>query len=279
MRLTGLNVHPVKSTAIRPLGEAVVLRSGLADDRSWVVVDADGVLVCARKEHSLFTITADTPATDRSVTQGLRLRAAGLDDLTVQEPTGPLVRARVHKHELQGVPAGPEADAWVSKALGRDGLRLVWCDDPSRRGLNPEFSSPGDHTAFADGYPVTIASEASLLQLNRWIDERRIEEGEAPQDPLPMLRFRPNLVVDGDEPFAEDRWSRVRVGGVGFRVAKKVDRCVMTTLDPETLRTAREPVRTLARHRLFDGLPMFAMFLIPETTGLIRTGDPVEVTG
>lgn len=275
MRLTGLHVHPVKSTATRPLGTAVVQLRGLADDRSWVVVDHEGVLVSAREAHELFTITADTPATDPSVTSALRLRAPGLDDLTLSEPTGPLVRARVHKQELQGISAGAEADAWVSKAARRDGLRLVWCDDPTRRRLNPEFSVPGDHTAFADGYPVTIASEASLRQLNQWIAERRLENSEPAQEPLQMQRFRPNLVVDGDEPFAEDHWRRVTVGDVTFRVAKQVDRCVMTTVDPDTLGTGHEPIRTLARHRLFDHLTMFAMFLIPETTGSVHVGNEV----
>ena len=78
---------------------------------------------------------------------------------------------RLFSRELQGVPGGVEADAWVRKALGRDDVRLVWCDDPTRRRLNPEFSRPGDHTAYADGYPVTIASEASLRRLHDWIVE------------------------------------------------------------------------------------------------------------
>ena len=278
MRLTGLHVHPVKSTAVRSVDEAAVLPRGLADDRSWVVVDADGVLVSAREEHGLLAILADTPRTDPTVSSALRLRAPGLEDLMLPEPTGDLVRARVHKHELQGIPAGPEADAWVSKAVGRDGLRLVWCDDPTRRSLNPAFSSPGDHTAFADGYPVTIATESSLRQLNEWVSQRRAEEGEPVQPSLEMRRFRPNLVVDGEKPFAEDDWHLVEVGDVVLRVAKQTDRCVMTTIDPSTLAGGKEPIRSLARHRRFDRLPMFAMFLIPQTTGTIRVGDPVRVT-
>ena len=275
MRLTGLNVHPVKSTAIRPVESAEVLPRGLADDRSWVVVDADGVLVSARELHSLFAITADTPTTDPSVTTALRLRSAGLGDLSLAEPTGSLVRAMIHGHELKGIPAGPVADAWISKAAGRGDLRLVWCDDPTRRRLNPEHSAPGDHTAFADGYPVTVATEASLRQVNEWIAVRAQEEGEELPDPLPMQRFRPNLVVDGGEAFAEDQWRSVEVGDVRFRVAKPNARCVMTTIHLDSLQTGREPIRTLARHRLVDHKTMFALNLIPETTGTIRVGDEV----
>ena len=277
MLLTSLNIHPVKSTAIRAVASAEVTPGGLDGDRTWVIVDAEGVLVSAREQHSLFAITADTPTTDPSLTSALRLRAADLPDLLVDVPTGELVRARVHEQELQGIPAGPQVDAWLRKAVGRDDLRLVWCDDPTRRTLNPAHSRPGDHTAYADGYPVTIATEASLRQLNDWITEGALGRGEEPPAPLPMERFRPNIVVDGDSPFAEDDWTSVQVGHVRFRVAKPTDRCVMTTIDLETLQTSKEPIRTLARHRLVDHKTLFAVNLIPETTGRISVGDAVTV--
>jgi uncharacterized protein YcbX len=275
--LTGLNIHPVKSTAIRPVAWADVMLGGLDGDRTWVIVDAEGVLVSARELHSLFAITPDTPTTDPSLTSALRLRAADLPDLLVDVPTGDRVRTRIHEQELQGLPAGPEADAWLRKALGRDDLRLVWCDDPTRRMLDPAHSRPDDYTAYADGYPVTIASEASLRQLNDWITESALDRGEEPPAPLPMERFRPNVVVDGDTPFAEDDWTSVVVGDVRFRVAKPSDRCVMTTIDLESLQTSKEPIRTLARHRLVDHKTLFAVNLIPETTGRISVGDEVIV--
>jgi uncharacterized protein len=278
VQITGLGVHPVKSTAIRPLTHAEVMPRGLADDRSWVVVDRDGVIVTAREEHRLFAVTADTPRTDPDVERDLRLTAEGLAPLALDHPrTGDRVRVRLFSQELQGLPAGEEADAWVRAAVGRDDVRLVWCDDPTRRRLNPEFSRPGDHTAYADGYPVTLASEASLRRLNDWIVEEALERGEEPPAPLPMARFRPNLVVDGDEPFAEDAWTGVTVGDVRLRLAKPTDRCVMTTIDLASLSTGKEPVRTLARHRLVDHKTLFAISLIPETTGTVRVGDPVTV--
>lgn len=277
MLLTGLAVHPVKSTAIRPLESARVLPGGLEGDRTWVVVDADGVMVTAREAHSLFTVVADTPATDPTLGSALRLRAPELPDLLVGQPSGERARVLLFSQELQGIPAGLEADAWVQKALGRDDLRLIWCDDATRRTLNPAHSRPEDFTAYADGYPVTIASESSLRQLNDWIIEGALSRGEDPADPLPMERFRPNLVVDGDVAFGEDDWTSVQVGDVRFRVAKPNDRCVMTTIDLDTLNTSKEPIRTLARHRLVNHNTLFATNVIPETTGTIRVGDRVEV--
>jgi uncharacterized protein YcbX len=278
VKVTSLNVHPVKSTAVRPLTTAEVLPRGLADDRSWVVVDREGVLVTAREEHGLFSLVADTPRTDPALERDLRLRTAGLPDLVLDQPRADLVRVRLFSQELQGVPAGDEADTWLRTALGRDDVRLVWCDDPTRRRLNPEFSLPGDHTAYADGYPVTLATEASLRRLDDWIIEAALERGEEPPAPLEMARFRPNVVVDGDEPFAEDGWAGVTIGDVRFRVAKPTDRCVMTTIDLTSLTTGKEPIRTLSRHRQWDHKTWFAVSLVPDsagTAGTVRVGDPV----
>lgn len=276
MRLLQVNVHPLKSGAVRTLDSAMVHPRGLEDDRSWMLVGPDGRLVSAREAHGLFSIVADTPATDRAVPGALRLRAPGHPDLVVGQPVGAPVPVRLFSLDLQATPAGPEADGWLRSVLGTD-VRLVWCHDPARRRLQPGYSSPEDHTAFADAFPVTVASLASLRRLNDWIVERALETGEEPPAPLPIERFRANLVVDGDEPFAEDHWQELTVGDVRFRVAKPVSRCVMTTIDTETLTTAKEPIRTLARHRLVGGKTMFALHLLPLSTGWLRVGDEVSV--
>ncbi|MCP3423613.1 MOSC domain-containing protein [Nocardioides pinisoli] len=277
MRLVQLNVHPLKSGAIRPVTSSTVLPRGLADDRSWMLVDGDAGLVSAREVPGLFHVVADTPATDPSVGAALRLRAPGHPDLLVDVPQSAPVAVRLFSLHLHARPAGPDADAWLRRVLGRDDLRLVWCHAPEQRTLQPGFSQPGDHAAFPDSFPVTIASLASMRQLNDWMVERALELGEDPPGPLPIERFRANLVVDGDAPFAEDGWSRVVVGEVPFRIGKPVGRCVMATLDPLTLTTATEPTRTLARHRRFDGGKVFfAVHLVPETTGRISVGDEVR---
>jgi uncharacterized protein YcbX len=276
VELRAIAVHPVKSTAIRPLREARVCRWGLAGDRRWMVVDGDSVLVTARELHELFTITADTAETTPSAPRALRLSAPGHRPIDVEEPGTDPVPVRLHRHDLLARPAADEASAWLRDVLGRDDLTLVWCDDPARRPLNPSYSRPGDHTAFADGYPVTLASLDSLARLNDWIVEEALLRGEQPSPPLPIERFRPNLVVEGAEAFAEDDWRRVRIGDVTFRKAKLVDRCVMTTISLPDLTTAAEPIRTLARHRRWDGQTWFAIQLVPETTGRIAVGDAVS---
>lgn len=276
MKVVALNLHPVKSTAIRPVRSATVERAGLVGDRRWMVIDADGHLVSARELHGLLSVVTDTPQTGDEVRSGLRLRAAGAPDLTLDEGPGEEIPVRLHRHDLTGALVATEADAWLATVLGRPGLRLVRCVDPTRRALNPAHSAEGDHTAYADGYPVTLASRASVRQLHDWMSELAVERGEPVPQPLPEERFRANVVVDGDlEPFVEDSWGRVQLGAVRFRVAKRVDRCVMTTIDPDTLDAGHEPIRTLARHRRRDGATWFAVQLIPDGTGSVHVGDQV----
>lgn len=277
VKLSALAVHPVKSTAIRPVQQAYVDLAGLRGDREWMVVDRDGALVSARELPSLFRICSDTPATDDTVESGLRLSAPSLEPLTVKIPDAQRIPVRVHRTELEAVPAGAAAHDWIRRALGRDDVRLVWCDDPTRRRLNPAWAREPDHTAFADSSPLTLASTRSLAQVQEWMVQTALERGDEAPGALPMKRFRPNLVVDEvPEPFLEDSWSTVRVGEVGFRVAAPVDRCVMTTIDPGTQAKGKEPIRTLARHRAWSGKTWFAVKLVPETTGTLRVGDEVH---
>ncbi|MFL6108373.1 MAG: MOSC domain-containing protein [Marmoricola sp.] len=273
--VTGLAVHPVKSTAIRPLQRATVHPWGLAGDRRWMVVDADGTLVSARELHELFLVTADTPETEPGLPVALRLRARGFDPVDVSEPDADLVPVRLHANALQGRPAAQDAHDWISNVTGRRGLRLIWCDDPTRRTFQRDWAVPTDHAPYTDSCPITLASLSSLRQLDDWIAQEALERGEEVPAALPIGRFRPNVVVDGAEAFAEDGWARLRIGDVRFRQPKRVDRCVMTTISPTDLTTSKEPIRTLARYRLADQLTWFAVHLVPEGPGTISVGDEV----
>ena len=267
--LRAIAVYPVKSTAARALDEVEVEALALAGDRRWRVVDPDGECVTARRDRSLMLLRAvPTPS-------GLHLESIRGDrpPLEVPVPTGPLVAVTVHGRPLRGIPAAPQASDWVGALLGRDDVRLVHLGEP--RVLNPAHSRPEDRTAFADGYPVTLASTASLRRVQDWVAEGALERGEEPT-PIAMERFRPNLVVDGDlDAFVEDGWQQVQVGSVTFDVAKCIDRCVLTTIDPDTLGSGPEPIRALARHHAWDGVTWFGIQLIARGEGTRRVGDPV----
>lgn len=269
LSLASIYRYPVKSCRRDEMQRAEVEPWGLAGDRRWMLVDDEGAVVTARERPSLLLVT---PLLDGTA---LRLHAPRRPSLTVKVPDGEPAPVSVWDSRLDATPAAPEAHAWFSEVAGVP-LRLMYLDDPLRRRPNPRFSDAQDRVSFADGYPLLLTSEASLACLNRWI----AEGPRAADGPLPMTRFRPNVVVRGAAPWAEDGWRRLRIGAVTFRAVKGCDRCVMTMIDPETLSTTKEPVATLARYRCWDGATWFGMNLIPDRVAAgatIRVGDPVEV--
>jgi uncharacterized protein len=273
-RLTGIWRYPVKSCRGQRLTDALVEPWGLAGDRRWMLVDLDGRFVTAREHPRLVLVT---PALEDGA---IRLAADGMPDLVVPVP-GPggagLAPVRVWSSELDAMIASDEAGRWLSKVAGVE-VRLAYLDDPTRRATNPDYSQNGDVVSFADGYPLLLTSEASLRQLNEWIAEGR----HPAEGPLPMIRFRPNVVVTGTAAFAEDDWHLVRIGEVRFRVAKGCGRCVLTTVDPDTAAKGKEPLATLARYRRWDGNMWFGVNLIPDAPregGRLHQGDPVQILG
>jgi uncharacterized protein YcbX len=264
-RLTSIHRFPVKSCRGESVDAAVVDPWGLRGDRRWMVVDEDGVFVTAREVNGLVLLRPELTAT------GLRVTAPELAPLEVATPDpGSQVPIRIWSSEITAAAAGPEADAWFSKAIGRP-VRLVYLDDPARRHTSPDFSEPGDRVSFADGYPLLLATEESLADLNRVVQETGHE-------PLPMTRFRPSVVVAGVDPWAEDDWRRIRIGDAVFRAVKGCARCVITTIDPDTAVREKEPIASLARIRRWDGATWFGINLVPDTAGVtIRVGDPFEV--
>ncbi len=268
MRLSEINTYPVKGCRGLTHDGSEVRPWGLDGDRRWMLVDADGVGVTQRDTTALVRVHA------RPEAGGLRLSAAGHPDLLVPEPVGvPPVQVRTFRRRVllvDALPAGPTADAWLGQVLDRP-VRLVWLAEPARH-IEPgrKKHDPGDRVSFADAYPVLLTSTASLAALGDWLTE-------AGADPVPMARFRPNLVVDGAPAWAEDGWEgrELRIGGVAFRAAGPSARCLVTTTDQETGVRGREPLRTLARHRNVDRQLLFGLNLVPLGSGRISVGDPV----
>ena len=268
MRIGALYTYPVKGCYRLEHDGARVEPWGLAGDRRWLVVDLDGTALTQREVPGLGQIRP-TPTTG-----GLVVRAAGRPDLTVPEPRdGEPTEVTVWGDRVRAAAAGAAADDWFSETLDRK-VRLVWLDDPTRRAVDPRYALASDRVSFADGYPLLLANAASLDALNDWL----AADG-SPEWPLPMTRFRPNVVVTGAPAWAEDAWvgGRIRIGEVTFRVPKACGRCVVTTTDQETGERGREPLRTLARYRNVDQQLLFAVNLIPDGPGYIRVGDAVEV--
>ncbi|MFE6281146.1 MOSC domain-containing protein [Streptomyces sp. NPDC057877] len=270
-KLHSIHVHPVKAFRALTRQEADVEPWGLAGDRRWVLIDDGGKVVTQRQQPRLALAAAELLPGG-----GLRLSAPDMDPLEVPVPApGDTVPADVFGTKVEGVPADPAAHAWCGAYLGAE-VRLVHMDDPAtRRPVDPEYALPGETVSFADGYPLLLASTSSLEDLNSLIARGRY----AAEGPLPMNRFRPNVVVTGAAPWAEDDWSRIAIGDVTFRVARMCGRCVVTTTDQGTAERGREPLHTLGRHRRLDDGLVFGLNLVPQSGGTLRVGDPVRVLG
>ncbi|MEV0097246.1 MOSC N-terminal beta barrel domain-containing protein [Streptomyces sp. NPDC050738] len=267
--LAALHVHPVKSLGGHAQGSAVVEPWGLAGDRRWMLVDTAGKVVTQR-QHTRLALAGARPGADG----GVRLSAPGREPLTVAVPDlVETITVALFRDKVEVVPADDAAHAWFSAYLGAE-VRLVHLDEPAhRRPVDPAFALPGETVSLADGYPLLLTTRSSLDALNSLV-----AQGDHPDEgPLPMNRFRPNVVVSGTPPWAEDDWYRIAIGEVAFRVPKPCDRCVVTTTDQETAERGKEPLRTLARHRRVGSDLLFGQNLVPETTGTIRVGDPVRI--
>jgi MOSC domain-containing protein len=294
MRATALRLYPVKSMAGVDVGAARVEPWGLAGDRRWALVDTAGASVTAREVHELLGLSAEPVGGRPADWPAVRISDRAGAQIVVEAPLGAAPVPVGLSRQGSALPADGEASEWLSKRLGLD-VRLVWQDDPTLRSIDPaEGGLSGETLSLADAGPLLLVTEASMRRLNEWIaadaalpDVEGIQPSDLSGDglvgngvspELSIVRFRPNVVLDGDEPFAEDDWSRLRIGDVEFRTTAACDRCVMTTVDPVTLRGGKEPIRTLARHRRRDAKTWFGIRLAPLGTGKITVGDEALVT-
>ena len=268
--LQSIHIHPVKAFRGLAPREAVVEPWGLAGDRRWTLIDDGGKVVTQRQQPRLALAAAELVPGG-----GVRLSAPGMDPLTVPVPRpAGTVPVEIFGEKVEGVLAeDAAAHTWCGDYLGAD-VRLVHMDDPAtRRPVDPEYARPGETVSFADGYPLLLTTAASLDALNSLI----ARGDHAAEGPLPMNRFRPNLVVTGTDAWDEDGWSRITVGEVGFRVAKPSGRCVVTTTDQDTAQRGREPLYSLGRHRRIGRKLVFGQNLVPLGPGTVRVGDPVRI--
>ncbi len=140
---------------------------------------------------------------------GIAVSLPGRPPLRVEVPgPGRLIRAEVSRDTVTVAEASPEAHAWFSEVLGAE-IRLVHLDEPAHRRPDPEYSRPGDMVSLADGYPLLLTTTASLDALNDLI-----AAGDHPHEgPLPMNRFRPNVVIDSHRGLGRGRLAADRHRG------------------------------------------------------------------
>jgi uncharacterized protein YcbX len=263
MTLCEINVYPIKSAKGISVRTALVERRGIQFDRRWMVVDASGVFLSQRGFPRLALISTHLDS------DTLHVNAPGMNTLTLSlQPSSPdPIRVHVWNDGVDAISAGDEAQKWFSTYLDMPS-RLVFMPENSIRQVQPKSAIHNDIVSFADGFPLLLISQQSLDDLNNRL-----------VTPVRMNRFRPNVVVNNSNAFAEDRWKKIRIGTMLFYVVKPCSRCVTTTVDQETGIQGKEPLATLSRYRKVDGNVLFGQNIIPENVGTITIGDRVEIIG
>ncbi|WP_428540878.1 MOSC domain-containing protein [Rhodopila sp.] len=263
VRVAALWRYPVKGLRGQPVQAIEVERCGFANDRRWMVVDSNGRFLTQRELPVMATISAEL------VADGLVLRTEGDRGVFVPRPAIDVetISVTVWRSTVPAARAHQAATDWLKAVLGRP-CQLVYLANCDARPVDPDYGQPDDRVSFADGFPVLLTSMDSLADLNRRLAQ-----------PVPMHRFRPNLVIEHGGAWAEDGWRRVRVGKVEFRLPKSCSRCVVTSVDQQSGErpNPHEPLHTLGTFRRAAGGVMFGQNMIPQTLARVAVGDPVTV--
>lgn len=261
LTLTAIHHYPVKSCRGQSLPGSTLTPSGLPFDRRWMVASENGRMITGRTHPALVLVGAEPDAA------GLTLTAPGMAALRVDNTAFAAAHpASVWKDDFSAWHGALEADAWLSTYLG-EAVRLLWTGEQPSRRLQETIP-----VSFADGYPLLLIGEASLADLNQRIGRD-----------LSMQRFRPNLVVSGALPFAEDGWQRIRIGDAVLRLSKPCERCVFTTVDPDTGEKSvdQQPLRALAGYRKATkeagGGVLFGQNVIVDQGDYLAVGMRVEI--
>jgi uncharacterized protein YcbX len=270
MKITSLHLYPVKSMRGLDVRYAEVKQRGLRGDRRWMLVDKNGRFITQREKSNMAQIKVKLLREG-----GLKLTIPNQAPIIVEEPeTNERLSAQVWKSTVNAVKAEGEVNEALSDFFDNP-VSLVFMDAEAERLANEKYTPEPTPVSFADGYPILIANEASLRALNKHIEM-------AGGDAVPMNRFRPNIVVDGDEAWTEDTWKQVKIGDVVLDLVKPCTRCVTTTIDQVSgLKMGKEPIQTLKKRRLskdpeIKGV-LFGWNAVPRTLGRIGVGDEVSV--
>ncbi|HVW94991.1 MAG TPA: MOSC N-terminal beta barrel domain-containing protein [Mucilaginibacter sp.] len=260
LKISELYIYPVKSLGGIRVDESRVTPMGLEYDRRWLLVDDNNDFVTQRQfpKMALLSvalrksgITVSNKEYSESIDIPFNERGRSYERITVT----------IWDDTCSGELVSAEADNWFTKALGFR-CRLVYMPDDTRRIVDQRYANENAITSFSDAYPFLLIGQASLDELNSRLTE-----------PIPMNRFRPNIVFSGAEPFAEDQYGHFKIGGVDFYGVKLCARCVMTTVNQDTGVNGKEPLKTLAKYRAKDNNILFGQNLIHKGSGQISVGD------
>ncbi len=256
-------IYPIKSLGGIHLKEAKVEARGFQFDRRWMLVDPQGVFLTQRKNPQMALLQVELD--DKGMIVFDKRKSEGQLHIAFELKSDQEIEVEIWDDRVLAHLVDPSMDTWFSERLGLE-CRLVRMPESTQRKVSPKYAVNDDSVSFADGMPYLILGQESLNDLNS-----RLE------NPVPMDRFRPNIVFAGGPAYAEDSWKKIRIGSVDFQVVKPCARCVLTTIDQQPGLQGKEPLRTLAGYRTILNKVYFAQNMVALQTGTVRIGDQIKL--
>ncbi len=270
MHISQLNYYPLKSARAITLEEAVIGATGIPGDRRMMITDETGMFITQRDLPILAKLSVIPQAKSTWIAMD------GQGRIEVHHPDRQdRLDVVIWKSPVSAAVADTATNNKLSQWLGRQ-VRLVFFDEEAHRHASEEWAGDGTSITFVDGYQILITTTASLGAINA--DMRANGDGE-----VGMERFRPNIVIETDEPWAEDRWASIEISGITFDLVKPCARCIMTTQDQKTgSRAVASPMPSMGRMRMSAERrvpgPLFGWNAVPRNDGKVKIGDPIRVT-
>jgi uncharacterized protein YcbX len=266
LRITEIWIYPIKSLGGIRVKSAKVFEKGLQYDRRWMLIDRDNDFMTQRiyPKMALFKLQFQSRwllPSKFKITHGKDSISLSLNHSFISKP----IKAIVWDDEVEVYEVNKNYSAWFSSRLGIE-CKLVSFPEKNSRSVDQKYQINHEQVSLADAYPLLLIGEQSLGDLNSRLDE-----------PVPMNRFRPNLVFSGGQPFDEDKWKNFSVGKNKFAAVKPCARCVLTTVNQNTAEKGIEPLATLSKYRKQDNKVLFGQNLIAIDHEEIYEGDEITL--
>jgi uncharacterized protein YcbX len=263
IKLSDIYIYPIKSLGGIRVDQSCVLKPGLEYDRRWMLVDLDGNFLSQRSLPKMALLAMEWNSGGFLIKD--KLNPKENIPLPLQPKTDFIKKVRIWNDEVEAILVDPAISRWLQSKL-QTPCELVFMPSTTIRPIEEKYSVSDESVSFADAMPYLLISQASLDYLNTKL-----------KIPIPMDRFRPNLVVSGTEPFDEDVWGVIQIGSVRFKITKPCARCVMTTVSQESALSGKEPLATLSTFRKVGNNIFFGQNMIPLDEGKIRQDDEVKL--
>ena len=269
LRLSEIWIYPVKSLGGIRVKSARVFEKGLEYDRRWMLIDRDNDFMTQRiyPKMALFKLQIQSrwsrwpPAwgSGFKITHGKDSINLSFNHSSMSKP----IKAVIWDDEVEVYEVNKDYSSWFSGRLGIE-CKLVSFPENNTRPVDQQYQINQENVSLADAYPLLMIGEQSLADLNTRL-----------ADPVPMNRFRPNLVVRGSQAYEEDGWRNFSVGKNKFAAVKPCARCVLTTVNQDTGEKGMEPLAALSKYRKKDNKVLFGQNLIAIDHGKIYEGDEI----